>query len=49
MAKKSTSGKTVDAIRHKESKRKNIPTAEHRSVLEKTQEAPRTLKRFFVS
>src|SRR4051794_12174225 len=45
MAKKtSTALKSVEALRHTEAKRKNIPTAEHRSVLEKEQEAPRTVK-----
>jgi adenine-specific DNA-methyltransferase len=44
MARKSASTKTVETLRHTEDKRKNIPTAEHRSFLQKEQEAPRTLK-----
>jgi adenine-specific DNA-methyltransferase len=43
MARKSGNSKTVDALRHMEEKRKNIPTAEHRSVIEK-ETTPRTLK-----
>ncbi len=42
--KKSTTPKTVDIIKHNEAKRKNIPTAEHQSVIEKEQESPRKLK-----
>ena len=37
-------GKTVETLLHDEAKRKNIPTAEHQSVVEKGQDAPRTLK-----
>ena len=44
MARKSASTKTVETLRHTEDKRKNIPTAEHRSFLQKEQEAPRTVK-----
>ena len=44
MARKSASTKTVETLRHTEDKRKNIPTAEHQSVLQKEQEAPRTVK-----
>jgi adenine-specific DNA-methyltransferase len=43
MARKSASTKTVETLRHTEDKRKNIPTAEHRSVLQKEQEAPRAV------
>ena len=43
MAKKSTS-KTVETLIHPEAKRKNIPTAEHQSVLEKAQQATRALR-----
>ena len=39
MAKKGTA-KTVEALRHNEAKRKNIPTAEHQSVLRKEEQAP---------
>ncbi len=40
MAKKSTA-KTVEALKHDEAKRKNIPTAEFQSVLEKEQQDPK--------
>ena len=43
MAKKPNS-KTVETLKHEEAKRKNIPTAEFQSVLQKEQEAPRTAK-----
>ncbi|HEY5895805.1 MAG TPA: site-specific DNA-methyltransferase [Chthoniobacterales bacterium] len=43
MAKKPNS-KTVETLKHEEAKRKNIPTAEFQSVLQKEQEAPRTVK-----
>ncbi len=39
MAKKSTT-KTVDALKHDEAKRKNIPTAEYQSVLQKAEQDP---------
>jgi hypothetical protein len=35
MAKIPTQNKTVETILHEESKRKNIPTAEHQSVINK--------------
>ena len=38
MAKKSTT-KTVETLKHDEAKRKNIPTAEYESVLQKEQQA----------
>jgi adenine-specific DNA-methyltransferase len=44
MAKKPATPKTIEALRHKEAKRKNIPTAEHQSVIEREQEAPRVVK-----
>ncbi len=46
MAKKSTSkiAKTVEALKHDEAKRKNIPTAEYQSVLQKEEQKPRTIK-----
>ena len=44
MAKKIATPKTVETFKHDEAKRKNIPTAEHQSVIEKAQEAPRTVK-----
>jgi adenine-specific DNA-methyltransferase len=40
MAKKETSAKTVEALRHEEAKRRNIPTAEYQSVLEKVKQSP---------
>ena len=40
----SGSPKTVKSFRHKEAKRKNIPTAEFQSVLEKEQERPRKVR-----
>ena len=45
MAKKTVkSTKTVETFKHGADKRKNIPTAEHQSVLEKAHEAPRSVK-----
>src|SRR6476660_8072755 len=44
MAKNPSAQKSVETLKHAEAKRKNIPTAEHQSVIEKTQEAPRTLR-----
>ncbi|MGQ0522603.1 MAG: site-specific DNA-methyltransferase, partial [Betaproteobacteria bacterium] len=40
MAKKPASAKTVATLQHEEAKRKNIPTAEYQSVLQKEQESP---------
>src|SRR5262245_44586509 len=37
-------GKQVEALRHKEDKRRNIPTAEHQSVLDKKEEAPKEVR-----
>src|SRR5450756_991619 len=40
-----TSGsKSVETLKHEEAKRKNIPTAEFQSVMQKEQEAPLTVK-----
>ena len=44
MAKKPATLKSVETLKHDEAKRKNIPTAEHQSVIQKEQEAPRTVK-----
>jgi adenine-specific DNA-methyltransferase len=46
MAKKPTSkiAKTVEALKHDEAKRKNIPTAEYQSVIQKEEEKPKTIK-----
>ena len=43
MAKTPTT-KTVESLTHDDAKRKNIPTAEHQSVLQKEQESPRRVK-----
>ncbi|MGE0472442.1 MAG: DNA methyltransferase, partial [Nitrospirales bacterium] len=40
MAKKQGTPKTVEALTHEEAKRKNIPTAEYQSVLQKTEQEP---------
>src|SRR6202795_2752631 len=40
MAKKQLATKTVEAIKHEEAKRKNIPTAEDQSVLQKAEQSP---------
>src|SRR5437899_1276199 len=47
MAKRSqlkSSAKTIEAMTHNEAKRKNIPTAEYQSVLQKEEEKPKTIK-----
>ena len=44
MAKKPKTLKSVETLIHGDAKRKNIPTAEHQSVLEKEQQAARTLR-----
>jgi adenine-specific DNA-methyltransferase len=46
MAKKSNSKitKTVEALKHDDAKRKNIPTAEYQSVIQKEEERPKTIK-----
>ena len=40
MAKKQTTSKSVEAIKHEDAKRKNIPTAEYQSILEKNDQTP---------
>src|ERR1700704_4193207 len=40
MTKKQPVAKTVEAIRHDEARRKNIPTAEYQSVLQKKEQDP---------
>ncbi len=40
MAKKQTTSKTVEVLKHDEAKRKNIPTAEYQSVLQKAEQDP---------
>jgi adenine-specific DNA-methyltransferase len=44
MAKKPTTPKAVEALRHAEDKRKNIPTAEHQSVLEHETKRPKEVR-----
>ena len=47
MAKKATSSpslKTVDAIKHSDDKRKNIPSAEQQSIVQREHEQPRKVK-----
>ncbi|HEV8242918.1 MAG TPA: site-specific DNA-methyltransferase [Candidatus Polarisedimenticolia bacterium] len=45
MAKKAKpKGKSVEALRHADDKRKNIPTAEHESVIDREQRKPLTLR-----
>lgn len=41
---KTKPGKQVEALRHKDDKRRNIPTAEHQSVVEKADAAPREVR-----
>ncbi len=38
---KAPTAKTVESLRHDDAKRKNIPTAEHQSVIQKEQESPK--------
>jgi len=40
MAKKQTSSKTIEALKHDADKRKNIPTAEYQSVIQKAEQNP---------
>jgi adenine-specific DNA-methyltransferase len=42
--KKEAAKKTVETLTHKEAKRKNIPTAEYQSVLQKEEQQPKQLK-----
>jgi adenine-specific DNA-methyltransferase len=44
MAKKSVTPKSVEVLKHDEAKRKNIPTAEYQSVLEKEQQDPKKVR-----
>ena len=37
---KTPTQKTVESLKHEEAKRKNIPTAEYQSILQKEQEDP---------
>jgi len=40
MAKKQSTRKTVETLKHEEATRKNIPTAEYQSVMQKNEQAP---------
>src|ERR1039457_7155893 len=40
MAKKQSTSKTIETLKHKEATRKNIPTAEYQSVLQKGEQSP---------
>ena len=40
MAKKQPTAKTVETLKHDEATRKNIPTAEYQSVLQKNEQSP---------
>ena len=44
MAKKAAAEKSVEALKHDEAKRLNIPTAEYQSVLEREQQNPRKVR-----
>jgi adenine-specific DNA-methyltransferase len=44
MAKKAAPNKTITSIRHGADKRRNIPTAEFQSVLEKENQTPKTIR-----
>jgi adenine-specific DNA-methyltransferase len=44
MARMPTQPKQIDDLKHSEAKRKNIPTAEHQSVQDKAQQAPKVLR-----
>src|SRR2546425_9198214 len=40
MAKKQPTAKTVETIKHEDATRKNIPTAEYQSVMQKNEQSP---------
>src|SRR5258706_15201643 len=44
MAKKPAATKSVETLKHDEARRKNIPTAEFQSVVEKEQHAPKKVR-----
>ena len=44
MARKPAGAKSVETFKHDEAKRKNIPTAEYQSVLEKEQQTPKKVR-----
>ena len=41
---KAPATKSVETLKHDDAKRKNIPSAEHQSVLEETQKTPKALR-----
>src|SRR5262245_54545588 len=43
-AKKAAAKKSIEMLKHDEAKRKNIPTAEFQSVVEKEQHAPKKIR-----
>lgn len=36
--------KTIETLKHDDAKRKNIPTAEHQSIIQKEQENPKKVR-----
>jgi hypothetical protein len=44
MTRKPATPKTVETLKHDEAKRKNIPTAEHQSVIDQENASPRTAR-----
>ena len=44
MATKKNTSLTVETLKHDEATRRNIPTAEYQSVLDKAQQAPKTVR-----
>ena len=44
MAKRAATTKTVETLKHDDAKRKNIPTAEHQSVIEDAQKNPKAIR-----
>src|ERR1700677_2422115 len=44
MPRKPATPKSVEALKHDEAKRRNIPTAEHQSVMDKAQQTPKKVR-----
>jgi adenine-specific DNA-methyltransferase len=44
MPRKATSSRSIEALKHDEAKRRNIPTAEYQSVMDKAQQAPKSVR-----
>ena len=44
MAKKPTAAKSVETLKHEADKRKNIPSAEQQSIIQKEHEQPKTIR-----